>query len=244
MGLDHEPRFRPAPTGPDALRPGGRYLVTGGSGGLGREVARFLAREYHASLVLTGRRLLDREMESFLETLDAAGGHAVYVPADSTCDADVARLIAATRTHLGEVDGLFHLAGVTGGDAVAVKRDGLLALRALDPPLTVLFSSIAALFTSLGAGLEAYAAANAWLDTYAIAETQAGRRVVSIAWAPWTDVGMAAAQAEFYRRRGIEPVAPALAVRAMRRALASGAPHVAVFRREPVDDETSRRSRR
>ena len=236
-GPDQEPRFRPAPAGADPLRPGGRYLLTGGSGGLGREVARFLARAYHARLVLTGRRSLDREIESFLETLDADGGSAVYVPADLTCDADVARLIAAARTHVGEVDGLFHLAGVTGGDALVVKRDGLLALRALDPPLTVLFSSIAALFTPLGVGLEAYAAANAWLDTYAIAETQAGRRVVSIAWAPWTDVGMAAAQAEFYRRRGVEPVAPALAVRAMRRAIASGAPHVAIFWREPVDDD-------
>ncbi len=236
-GPGHEPRFRPAPAGTDALRMGGRYLLTGGSGGLGREVARFLAREYHARLLLTGRRPLDRELESFLETLDADGGRAVYVQADLTCDADVTRLIAATRAHVGEVDGLFHLAGVTGDDAVAVKRDGLLALRALDSPLTVLFSSIAALFTSLGAGLEAYAAANAWLDTYAIAETQAGRQVVSIAWAPWTDVGMAAPHAAFYRQRGIEPIAPALAVRAMRRAIAAGAPHVAIFRRDPVDDD-------
>ncbi|MCP4396413.1 MAG: AMP-binding protein, partial [bacterium] len=110
-------------------------------------------------------------------------------------------------------------------------RDGLLALESLHPRLTVLFSSISAILPGVTSRLKAYAEANQWLDDYARAEHRKGRRIISLAWAPWARVGMAAEVSEEYRMRGLDPIEPELAVLAMQYAVSSGLPHVAVFHR-------------
>jgi acyl transferase domain-containing protein/NADPH:quinone reductase-like Zn-dependent oxidoreductase/acyl carrier protein len=58
------PRRIPAPRAmPARLRAGGTYLITGGLGSMGRVVARWLAREARARLVLLGRTALPPESE-------------------------------------------------------------------------------------------------------------------------------------------------------------------------------------
>ncbi|MEK8168920.1 SDR family NAD(P)-dependent oxidoreductase [Streptomyces sp. M19] len=85
------PRRRLAPvavpdgSGPDAgFRPGGLYAVTGGLGGIGREVARHLATAYGARVLLLGRR--DAAPED-LRTPAGAEGEIRYARVDVT-DAD------------------------------------------------------------------------------------------------------------------------------------------------------------
>ena len=138
------------------------------------------------------------------------------------------------------MDGLFHIAGVIDEKfAMAVKRDGLLALESLHPRLTVLFSSISALMPGVTSQLKAYAEANQWLDDYARAEHRKGRKIISLSWAPWARVGMAARVSEEYRKRGLDPIEPELAVLAMQYAVSSGLPHVAIFHRKYVHSSKS-----
>jgi hypothetical protein len=78
--------------------------------------------------------------------------------------------------------------------AMPAKVSGAWHLHALtaDLPLDffVLFSSLAALIGSPGQGN--YAAANAFLDGLALFRRSRKLPALSIAWGPWTDIGMAA----------------------------------------------------
>lgn len=215
------------------LRKGG-YVITGATGGIGRVLARFLARNYRARLVLVGRR------DAQWSEVEALGSVVTYVRADLGVAEDRARVVAEARAALGAVDGLFHAAGVLGlegaEDPARVKGEALADLEGLGARLTVLFSSIAGVIPGLGKGIEAYVTANRALDAYAREQRARGREVVSIAWAPWAEVGMAATRAEAYRARGIEPIRPALGMAALVRAIAEGVAQVAVVWRGVEDD--------
>jgi hypothetical protein len=108
-------------------------------------------------------------------------------------------------------------------------------LEALDgdfPELVVLFSSMAAITGDLGQ--VDYTAANAYLDAAAQSESGRGRRVISINWDAWRDVGMAADTTEYgalsgYRAEVVSRgIAPALGVDALFRIASSPAPQVIV----------------
>jgi NAD(P)-dependent dehydrogenase (short-subunit alcohol dehydrogenase family) len=83
----------PEPTAPtqDAapIRHRGVYLITGGAGGLGLIFAEHLAKQFQARMVLSGRGALKPETEAALESMRAAGGEVVYVPADVSRRVDV-----------------------------------------------------------------------------------------------------------------------------------------------------------
>ncbi len=102
-------------------------------------------------------------------------------------------------------------------------------------PRLVLCSSLAAL--TGGIGQADYAAANAFLDSFAATAAAAGdgpARVVAIAWDAWQEVGMAAAAEvpaelrEQHSRGLAEAITPAEGRQALARILASGAPQIAV----------------
>jgi meso-butanediol dehydrogenase/(S,S)-butanediol dehydrogenase/diacetyl reductase len=78
-------------------------IVTGATKGIGRGVVEMLASE-GAAVSFTGRSQdLGRELE---ERVTAAGGEALYVPADSGVEADVARAVAATVERFGKLTSL------------------------------------------------------------------------------------------------------------------------------------------
>ncbi|GAB3874948.1 type I polyketide synthase [Dactylosporangium cerinum] len=169
-------------------RPRGTILVTGGTGGLGGHVARWLAGVGVPHLVLTSRRGPDAPgVAGLVEELTALGAR-VTVAACDVADGDaVAELLAAVPADL-PLSGVVHAAGVD--DAVeiadveldrfsavlsakvagAAHLDRLLAGVELD--LFVVFSSIAGVWGSGGQG--AYAAANAFLD--ALVQQRRARR--------------------------------------------------------------------
>ncbi len=179
---------------------GGRFLITGGMGGIGLRVAEFLADEGCARLTLVGRTVPERGEAR--ERLDRLAGR---------CDLDV---VAADVRSLGTVlsgpfDGVFHAAGVLRDglarsltpdrvDAVlGPKVGGAHALADLvsggeHPGFVVLFSSIAAVRANLGQS--AYAAANGYLDGYAARRRSEGLPWYSLGWGLWT-VGMGEAVA-------------------------------------------------
>ena len=195
------------PGGPTPLREGGRYLLTGGLGGLGLAVAADLARSHRARLVLIGRSAPGGPAAAAIRAMEAAGAEVLVLAADVTDAADLRRVRAAAHDRFGGLDGIVHAAGVADGglvesrDDAAVRRvlapkvAGILALREVfgaDPlDLVALFSSVTG--TTGGLGEVEYCAANAFLDAYAQSDHGFRARVVSLGWGGWTEVGMLAA---------------------------------------------------
>lgn len=196
---------------PGALRRGGTYLVTGGAGGLGMIVARHLAENYAANLVLTGRSALDAARQEKLDGLTAAGARAVYVQADVADAQDMKRVVAQARERFGALNGVVHAAGVQGEGSVLQKDlsafEGILepkirgtlaldeALAGEDVDFVCYFSSTSAVIGDFGTC--DYAVGNRFQMAYAAhrdARVRAGQlsgRTVVVNWPLWREEGWA-----------------------------------------------------
>ncbi|WP_437580044.1 type I polyketide synthase [Sorangium sp. So ce887] len=235
-----------APARPLTLR--GTALVTGGTGGLGAHVARLLVRRGAEHLVLVSRRGEDAPgAGAFRAELEALGARVTVVACDVADRASVAALLARLDAQGDHVRAVVHAAGVVAQAAlastdlddvhavVAAKVRGALHLHELlgDRELDafVLFASGAGVWGSGQQG--AYAAGNAFLDALAEVRRAAGLTATSIAWGAWAGAGMlgahagADAEAEL-RKRGLVPMAPALAIAALAQALDHGETAVTV----------------
>jgi acyl transferase domain-containing protein/acyl carrier protein len=223
---------RPAET---TWQPQGTVLVTGGTGALGAQVARSLAADGTARLVLISRRGPDAPGAAELRDELVELGSEVAIEA---CDASDRDALAALVDRIGEIDAVVHTAGVVDDALLATttpeqldrvwsaKAAAALNLHELlrDRPLSafVLFSSLAG--TSGAAGQAGYAAANAFLDGLAVRRRAEGLPATSIAWGPWADSGMAAGDlADRMRKGGLNPLNPVAAVAALRRAVGEDA---------------------
>ncbi|MEP1079780.1 thioester reductase domain-containing protein [Leptolyngbya sp. PL-A3] len=193
-----------APTTP--VRSDATYLVTGGLGALGLQVARWLVEQGARHLVLTGRQVASPHAQGTLEQLAQAGANVVVVQADVSSEADVARVMATITATLPPLRGVIHAAGVLDDGillqqtwerftrVMAAKVQGAWNLHRLtqDQPIDffVLFSSAAALLGSPGQGN--YAAANAFMDGLAHYRRGLGLPALSLNWGAWSESGMAA----------------------------------------------------
>ncbi|GAA1661409.1 hypothetical protein GCM10009733_068920 [Nonomuraea maheshkhaliensis] len=163
----------------------GAYIITGGTGRLGRLVARWLAGRGATRIVLNGRS-------------EASCEHLV-VTGDLAAPGTAERLVATATAGGVRLRGMIHAAGVLDDRLVsdldpeslervwAAKVDGALRLHeataALDLDWWVTFSSAAGLLGSPGQA--AYATANAWLDGLCELRRAQGLPGISIAWGPW-----------------------------------------------------------
>ncbi|WP_189135808.1 type I polyketide synthase [Wenjunlia tyrosinilytica] len=210
-------------------RPSGTALVTGGTGALGAEAARWLARSGARHIVLAGRRgPAAPGAGELVAELTGLGAAVDVVACDVSDRAALAELIA-----LFPPSSVFHAAGIlddgtlgalTAERFAEVWRPKVQAAQYLhelteDLDAFVLFSSLAGTLGSAGQGN--YAAANAALDALARARRAAGRPATSVAWGPWAGDGMAADPAglDRMRRGGVHPLAAAPALGLLHRAL-------------------------
>lgn len=169
------------PVAEPALREEGTYLITGGTGGLGLEIAQWLAAKGVQQLVLVSRSgAKTEEAQEAIANIER-GGTAVYVAQVDISNAEqVAALVEQITTDFPPLRGIFHGAMVL-DDALLVDLDrkrfdkvmapkvaGALNLHAAtqDQPLDffVMFSSISSLIGNVGQGN--YVAANAFLDGF------------------------------------------------------------------------------
>jgi 3-oxoacyl-[acyl-carrier protein] reductase len=95
------------------------YVVTGGSGGLGRATAEALVAD-GAKVVVTGRH-----QDSLDETVGALGaGHATGIVADNAAQDTPARLVEAARSAYGRIDGaLISVGGPAAGALMDTPDD-------------------------------------------------------------------------------------------------------------------------
>ncbi|MDQ0957039.1 acyl transferase domain-containing protein/acyl carrier protein [Streptomyces sp. B4I13] len=215
-------------------RPEGTVLVTGGTGALGRHVARWLAREGAAHLLLVSRSGPEAECAAgLLAELTALGARADLVACDIADPADLAGLLASVPEER-PLTAVFHTAavlddGVIGSltperlaEVLRVKAGGARNLDAatagLDLSAFVLFSSSSGVFGSPGHGN--YAPGNAFLDALAEDRRSRGLPATAIAWSGWAEGGMASGTVgERLQRHGVRLMDPAVAVTALRHAL-------------------------
>ncbi|MEM7269979.1 MAG: SDR family NAD(P)-dependent oxidoreductase, partial [Pseudomonadota bacterium] len=186
------------------------YLVTGGVGALGLQVAQYLATCGAKHLVLTGRSGISTDDQRVvLQALEDAGVTVDVVAADIGEEKDVARVLAMAP----RLRGIVHAAGVLDDGMLmqqtperfrkvaSAKVDGAWRLhkQTLDLPLDffVMFSSVASVMGS--PGQSNYASANAFMDGLAHYRRQQGLAATTINWGPWADVGMAASDVVLQR---------------------------------------------
>ncbi|MFJ3146688.1 type I polyketide synthase [Streptomyces halstedii] len=245
LGRRLVPAPEPVTPAPAPWTSRGTVLVTGGTGGLGAQVARWLAERGAEHLVLLSRRGPQSPgADALIDALAALGARSTLLACDVADRAALERVLERLRDAGDTVRGVVHTAGLTSDTALmdctpeelarrtAAKTRGAAHLHALfeGRPLDifVLFSSISGTWGSGGQG--AYAAANAYLDGLAAARRRRGLTATSVAWGPWAGAGMAAgAVGDGLRRHGLVPMAPEAALSALGLALAldEGEPVVA-----------------
>lgn len=76
-------------------------LITGATAGIGAGIARLFAQE-GASVAVVGRSV--ERGTTTVESITAAGGQAIFIPADVSRAADVRAMVAQTVAHFGRLD--------------------------------------------------------------------------------------------------------------------------------------------
>ncbi|MCX6408231.1 MAG: SDR family NAD(P)-dependent oxidoreductase, partial [Propionibacteriales bacterium] len=204
-------------------RPRGTVLVTGATGGVGRQVARWLASRGAQRLVLLSRRGPQAEgAGDLVRELEVAGAQ-VDLRACDVADRDALEQVLSDIGDDLPLSSVFHAAAtlddavVTELTAERIERSnrakvlGALHLDALTRDVElddfVLFSSFASAFGTPGLG--GYAPGNAVLDALAHERRRVGRPAVSVSWGTWAGGGMAEGPvAERFRRHGVLQMDP------------------------------------
>ena len=242
---------QPAAT-PPALRDDATYLVTGGLGAIGLEVAGYLAARGARHLVLTSRRAPSDAAQQRIDAIREQSGCDIRtVAADVANPHDVARVLATVRADLPPLAGIVHAAGEISTTPLQSLDDAEVdrvfagkvwgawnlseAISGDAGPKLDFFLSTSSIAGVWGAGGQtAYSAANAFLDGLAWRLREQGVPGISVNFGPWLGAGMAdeAARAEL-DKRGVRPLSPADALAGMAELLASsgkGASHGVVAR--------------
>lgn len=219
------------------FKPNATYLVTGGLGGFGLEIAKWMAQEGARHLALVGRSGAKTEAaKNGVAALERLGVSVKVICADIGKEADVVSMLDNIATTMPPLRGIMHAAAVL-DDALLTNLDEsrmrkvalpkahgawLLHKHTLDLPLDsfVLFSSVSALMGNPGQGN--YVAANVFLDSLAAYRRALGRPATSVNWGALAEVGMVAQDrvvSEQLARIGINAIRPADACKALASAL-------------------------
>jgi acyl transferase domain-containing protein/acyl carrier protein/ribosomal protein S18 acetylase RimI-like enzyme/protein-L-isoaspartate O-methyltransferase len=186
------------------------YVIAGGLGGLGLELARWMAELGARHLVLVGRSGPPESESTAAAAVRRLEEHGVEVrvaQADISRADELAAVLDEVDQTMPELRGLVHAAGVF-DDRLLAAHQWQLFDKVFAPKVTgawnlhqltldrrldlfLLCSSATSMICSFG--LANYVAANQFLDALASHRRGLGLPGLSISWGPWTDVGMASA---------------------------------------------------
>ena len=187
--------------------PGGLYIISGGLGALGIQVARYLLNNFAARLLLLGRsEKLDAQRGDTLLALQQLAGEVSYHAVD-ICDREAMVAIVAQAESAGacRLAGVIHLAGLfhqaalsdetpdTMRVALAAKMDGSLVLHQLleqrGAGVFISFGSVNGFFG--GAEFAAYSAGNSFLSGFSQWQNQQTPiRAWCLEWSMWDEMGI------------------------------------------------------
>ena len=227
--------------------PEGSYLITGGLGALGLQLAKWLADKGAKHLVLTGRRKPSQTAQQTITQLEQAGVQVSVLLGDIAVKQDAASIVEQVKASLPPLRGVIHSAGVLDDGVLqqmnwerftkvlAPKVQGAWNLHQLTQELPldffVCFSSAASLLGSAGQGN--YAAANAFLDGLADHRRALGLPGLSVNWGAWGEGGMAARLADQFQSRirslGMSSIPPEQGLQILDQLLGQSATLVGVF---------------
>jgi acyl transferase domain-containing protein/acyl carrier protein len=224
--------------------PHGTTLITGGTGAIGRHIARRLSRNGAPHLLLVSRSgPAAHGIASLVADLTAHGSQVSVIAGDMSERPVVSGLLTWIRANGPSLAAVLHTAGA--GQFIALTDTTVADLAAALGPkaaaathlheLTegttldafVLFSSGAATW---GSGKQAaYAAANAFLDGLACQRAAQDLAATSVAWGLWGGGGMGQGEAGArLERLGLRTMEPSLAVEALSQAIDDGEPLLTV----------------
>ncbi|KIG14079.1 Malonyl CoA-acyl carrier protein transacylase [Enhygromyxa salina] len=235
-------RLVPAAPGAETSWAGGRVLITGGTGFVGRQLARYLIETAGAEQVILASR-----SDPSLAARDQLGdlGEAIrFARCDVTDRASLEALLATLPELTGVIHGAMALHDAPLATLTREQIDAVMAPKVTGAVLLhelcqahaierfVLLSSMASVLGNPGQG--AYAAANAFLDTLAEQRHAAGLPGQSQSWGIWTNQSQRLTEhdRERFRRSGVRPLDANEGVQWFGAAWKMDAPHLVLV---PVD---------
>ncbi|MGW4496991.1 SDR family NAD(P)-dependent oxidoreductase, partial [Streptomyces sp. NPDC004376] len=216
-------------------KPQGTALVTGGTGGIGANVARWLAKNGAEHLLLVSRRGPDAPGATELAAELRGMGSEVTVASCDVADRDQLQKLFADIPPAHPLSSIFHTAAVLDDGpirslrlqkmeyALSVKAQAAVHLheltRDLDLSAFVLFSSVSGHLSASGQGN--YAPGNAFLDAFSEHRRSMGLPATSVAWGAWSGGGMAERHTvgDVLRRHGMPVMSPVLATEGLQQVL-------------------------
>lgn len=199
------------------IRKNGVYIISGGMGGIGLEIAKYLSSKEKVNLIIIGRSEYSNIYEvnaknqykiKIINEIKEGGSSFNYYKADVSNEKELKQVINEVKQKFGEIAGVVHSAGVAGEGFIINKSntnfnavispkikgtwllDNLTNNEKLD--FFIMFSSITSLNGS--AGQSDYTAANAYMDSYVHLRRirKPEQKTLTINWAAWNEVGMLA----------------------------------------------------
>ncbi|SEL14067.1 myxalamid-type polyketide synthase MxaE and MxaD [Stigmatella aurantiaca] len=239
-----------APAEPLRLRPDAAYLVTGGLGGLGLKVAKWLVERGARHLMLLGRSgasgagdAASARRREGIESLRALGASVTTLAADVADREKMAALLRETAATLPPLRGVIHAAALLTESRLedldlaamtAMMRPKVLGTwvlheltREFELDFFVMFSSTSTLWGA--SGLAHYAAGNQFLEALAHHRRAMGLPAATIHWGTWDEIGGERADSERgFARFGLNPMSSERALDAMGQILQAGVSHKTV----------------
>lgn len=231
------------PAAPVTARRDGAYIITGGLRGVGLATAQWLARRGAGHLVLNGRTAPSSGATATLRELAVHGTKITVVLGDIAQQHTAERLMAAVGEQPWPLRGVVHGAMVLADAAVTTldeerlqkawrpKADGAWHLHRATASHRldwfVVHSSMASLLGNPGQA--GYAAANAWLDAFAVWRNALGLPTLAVNWGPWGEIGVATD----FTRRGYQTIPTEKGFRALQELLEHGSAQAGVIPGDP-----------
>ncbi|MEM9507577.1 MAG: aminotransferase class I/II-fold pyridoxal phosphate-dependent enzyme [Cyanobacteria bacterium P01_E01_bin.35] len=240
------------PASNQIVKSDGSYLITGGLGALGLQVANWLVAEGAKHLILLGRGKPTTSAQQEVNQLKQQGVTVDVLPADIR---DYQALEQIFRSHkltypTTPLRGIIHAAGILDDGLIETlswsrfqqvlqpKVSGAWNLHLLTEKLPldwfVCFSSVVSVFGA--AGQSNYAAANAFMDNLMNYRQSLGLPGLSINWSIWEQGGMASRltteQQQRLSQQGLKAIAPPQGLKVLKQLLQHQATQTIVF---PVD---------
>jgi acyl transferase domain-containing protein len=233
---------------PGTIRADATYVVTGGLGALGLQVARSLVARGARHLALIARRRPDDAAATQIARFRDDGIAVRVLSADVGDTAAITEALSDIRRAMPPLRGVVHAAGVIDDGAIA-QQSWARCSQVLAPKVRgawnlhqltqhdsldffVLFSAASAILGIPGQGT--YVAANVFLDSLAAFRRATGLPATSINWGAWDQFGMAQSPdaVRSLSARGLRFIATDEGIAAMWRVIADNATQRVVL---PID---------